>query len=248
MTPEMNEELIQIFIEKEMATALHQMNPTKAPSPNGMAPIFYQKYWHIVGKDVLSAVLHALNFGKFPVDLNHTFITLISKKKKLEIVANYRLISRCNVSYKLISKVLANRLKAILPHVISSSQSAFKLLEKYEEASSQQVNRGKTSMVFSRNLCPGLQDELMSLWGHKTMNQSMAKGAIQTSDTTVDSLIDCDTNWWDLEKVKVVLQPRAATEVLKYLLTLGNNKDRLIWEKEKDGKYSEKVPTSYFVI
>lgn len=60
--------------------------------------------------------------------MNHTFITLILKKKTPEKVTDYRYISLCNVLYKIIAKVLVNRLKLILPHVISSTQSAFVLV------------------------------------------------------------------------------------------------------------------------
>lgn len=71
--------------------------------------------------------MKALNTGTFLSSLNHTHATLIPRKKNPKIVAEYRPISLCNVSYKLIAKVLANRLKSILPHIISPSQSVFVL-------------------------------------------------------------------------------------------------------------------------
>ncbi|XP_042972966.1 uncharacterized protein LOC122304767 [Carya illinoinensis] len=84
-----------------------------------------EKYWHLVGKSTTDAVMQALQSGTLPLTINHTFITLIPKKKKPEKITEFRPISLCNVVYKLISKVLANRLKPILNQVISSSQSAF---------------------------------------------------------------------------------------------------------------------------
>ena len=57
--------------------------------------------------------------------LNHTFITLIPKKKNPEYASEFRPINICNVLYKIFSKILANKLKKILPKIITEHQSAF---------------------------------------------------------------------------------------------------------------------------
>lgn len=70
-------------------------------------------------------VLHVLNGGEFPSDLNKTFIALIPRKQAPMHVYGFRPIILCNVTYKHISKVLVNRLKLILPSIVSKSQSTF---------------------------------------------------------------------------------------------------------------------------
>jgi hypothetical protein len=78
-----------------------------------------------VKEEVCSAVLGFLNQDLFDSALNSTHIALIPKIKSPSKVTDYRPISLCNVLYKFISKVLANRLKKILPVIISPNQSAF---------------------------------------------------------------------------------------------------------------------------
>jgi hypothetical protein len=125
VTEDINKALTREFQASEVELAIKQMAPTKAPGPDGMPPVFYQKYWHVIGSDVTKAVLSCLNSGRILKSINHTFITLIPKIKNPERVTEFRPISLCNVIYKLISKVLANRLKSILPQIVSDSQSAF---------------------------------------------------------------------------------------------------------------------------
>nr|XP_023920446.1 uncharacterized protein LOC112031976 [Quercus suber] len=125
VSEEMNNCLISNFSKDEVEIALKQMAPLKAPGPDGMPPIFFQHYWENIGDEVVRAVVSCLNSNSIVPSLNHTFITLIPKVKSPEFVSEFRPIALCNILYKLVSKVLANRLKKILTHVISESQSAF---------------------------------------------------------------------------------------------------------------------------
>ncbi|KAF5472052.1 hypothetical protein F2P56_008799 [Juglans regia] len=121
----MDDDLTRHFTDIEIRSAVFQMQAQKAPGLNGMLPLFFQKYWHVVGGKVLGTVLQVLNTGIMSTDLNLTHIVLILKKRQLVFFKDYRPISLCNVVYKIIAKVLANRLKLVLPSVISPSQCAF---------------------------------------------------------------------------------------------------------------------------
>lgn len=125
VTAATNTRLLRPFQEDEVRFSLSQMHPLKSSDPDGYSEGFYQTYWDTVGPDVTQATLHFLNGGPFEEALNSTNICLISKVSSPTRVTDYRPISLCNVLYKLISKVLANRLKHVLPTIISPKQSAF---------------------------------------------------------------------------------------------------------------------------
>ena len=122
---EMSQFLIAEYTRVEVERAMNQMEPLKAPGPDELPPLFFQKYWRVVGDDVVATVLSCLQSGVIPPSINYTFITLIPKVKSPTKVTNYRPISLCNILYKIVSKVIANRLKYILPNIISESQNAF---------------------------------------------------------------------------------------------------------------------------
>lgn len=64
-------------------------------------------------------------YGKILKVWNATILTLVPKKDHSEIVGDYRPIACCNTIYKIVSKILSNRLKKVLPEIISVNQSAF---------------------------------------------------------------------------------------------------------------------------
>jgi hypothetical protein len=125
VTPAMNDALLKDLSSEEIHSALFQMGPSKAPGPDGMTALFFQKYWHIVGEDVSLAIQDFFHSGRMLGSINFTNIVLIPKVKNPEFMSQFRPISLCNVLYKIASKVLVNRMKVILPKVISDSQCAF---------------------------------------------------------------------------------------------------------------------------
>ena len=101
------------------------MHPDKAPGPDGMNPGFFQHYWDVVSDDVTATCLFNLNKGVMPSGLNSTSIVLVPKVNSPERMSDLRPISLCNVIYKIMAKAVANRLRIIIPSIISNTQSAF---------------------------------------------------------------------------------------------------------------------------
>ncbi|GAU45522.1 hypothetical protein TSUD_186790 [Trifolium subterraneum] len=93
----------------EIQQALFQMHPDKSPGPDGFNPAFYQRFWEQCSEDIFSAASNWIERGYFPTSLNETNIYLIPKCDNPTSMKDLRPISLCNVLYKMISKVLANR-------------------------------------------------------------------------------------------------------------------------------------------
>lgn len=101
------------------------MHPDKALGPHDFNPCFFQIFWDVCGKEVFLACCHWLEVGCIPDAVNKTNIVLIPKGVSQSSMKDWRPISLSNIIYKILSKVLANLLKKILPHCISIEQSAF---------------------------------------------------------------------------------------------------------------------------
>ena len=117
--------LIKEFTTDEIKRALDSIGDLKPPGGDGMPALFYKKYWNICGDDVIKEVKHFLDGGEMPRQWNETVVVLIPKVLRPERLKDLCPISLCNVIYKIASKVLANRLKLILPDIIAPNQSAF---------------------------------------------------------------------------------------------------------------------------
>ncbi|BFG30782.1 hypothetical protein CerSpe_170560 [Prunus speciosa] len=121
----MNNSLCSPVLDEEIKEAAFQLGASKAPGPDGFSGIFYHNYWGIIRED-LCKMVKAFFQGDFLVHcLNMTEIALIPKVPNPEAVTQFRPIALCNFTYKIISKILANRLKPMLAEIISPQQSAF---------------------------------------------------------------------------------------------------------------------------
>lgn len=97
-----------------------------APGPDGFHAMFYQKNWNIVGEYLYKLVERFFIEGILSEGLNETNLVLIPKVENSERVNQLRPISRlCNVAYKLVTKVMTNRLKGVMSDLVSSNQSSF---------------------------------------------------------------------------------------------------------------------------
>jgi hypothetical protein len=79
----------------------------------------------MIREEVWKLIEESHTSGKVLPALNATFLILIPKEERVTNPKNFRPITLCNVIYKIISKVIALRLKAILPFIISKEQSGY---------------------------------------------------------------------------------------------------------------------------
>lgn len=125
VSQEDNIALIAPVSEGEIMEAVFQIPPTRTPGPDGFTGYFYHDHWETVGQDMVKIVKAFWHSGSLLRKLNHTNLVLIPKVKCPRNMMQFRPIALCNVIYKIIAKVLTNRLKKVIPKVIRNNQSAF---------------------------------------------------------------------------------------------------------------------------
>jgi hypothetical protein len=110
--------LCSIPTELEVIQALASLGSSKALGPEGITVFSYKKYWSIVKEDVLKFIWNFFKFNHLPRERNHTFLAIIPKVSGSHLAHQFRPISLCNIVYKIISKILANKLKPLLHKII----------------------------------------------------------------------------------------------------------------------------------
>ena len=113
------------FEEDEVTGVLHCFVGDKAPGPAGFPMAFFQFCWNIVRSNIMQVLNYFHEMGSFKRSLNATFLTLFPKKFDAIEVKDFRPFSLVGWIYKILAKILANRLRLVLPNIISPSQNAF---------------------------------------------------------------------------------------------------------------------------
>jgi hypothetical protein len=113
------------FKEKEVREVIKGMDRDNAPSPDGFSMAFFQDCWEMVKGNFMAVFEEFHARGKFVKSISSTFISLIPKIHGAKEIKDFRPISLVGGVYKIISKVLANRMRRVMARVISKPQNAF---------------------------------------------------------------------------------------------------------------------------
>ncbi|RVW53777.1 Transposon TX1 uncharacterized 149 kDa protein [Vitis vinifera] len=97
----------------------------QGPGPDGFTVAFWEACWDFVKEEVVELFKEFYDQKSFAKILNSTFLVIIPKKGGAEDLGEFRPISLLGGLYKLLAKVLANRLKQVLDKVVSADQNAF---------------------------------------------------------------------------------------------------------------------------
>ncbi|XP_058741632.1 uncharacterized protein LOC131614019 [Vicia villosa] len=114
-------ELIQPVVDKEIMAALKSIGDTKALEIDGYNAKLFMEAWEIIGKDVKAAVYDFFEHGRLYKAVNCTIVTLILKFPNANKMKDMRPIACCIVLYKIISKILTNRLSKVINIVVDYS-------------------------------------------------------------------------------------------------------------------------------
>ena len=112
-------------LREEILQVVRDLEGDKASGPDGFTMAFYHHCWRVVEKDVLAIFEEFFQHCKFEKSFNATFIALIPKKIDASNVRDFRPISLVGSVYKILAKVLANRLRVVLDQLIFETHNSF---------------------------------------------------------------------------------------------------------------------------
>ncbi|KAK9048582.1 hypothetical protein SSX86_032453 [Deinandra increscens subsp. villosa] len=109
----------------EVKMAIWDCGSDKAPGPDGFSFGFIKHFWEVMKEDIVNFVSEFFDSASLPLGCNSSFISLIPKNQSPVSIVEFRPISLVGIQYKIISKILANRMAGVIDQIISPEQSAF---------------------------------------------------------------------------------------------------------------------------
>lgn len=106
-------------------TTLFKLSLNRTPGPDGLTAEFFRALWSLLGDEVCTVILDFFKSRFMPSGLNSTSLILIPKRPGADNIQDFRPISCLNTLYKVISRILADRLKEILPDLVLPNQTGF---------------------------------------------------------------------------------------------------------------------------
>ncbi|GKB29529.1 RNA-directed DNA polymerase, eukaryota [Tanacetum coccineum] len=125
ISEDQSQDLEREVSKQEIKTAVWGCGTDKSPGPDGFSFGFYRHFWPVIEHDVYMAVNHFFIHGEIPPGCNSSFIALIPKVPDANLVKDFRPISLIGSIYKIIAKILSNRLVNVLGDIVNEVQSAF---------------------------------------------------------------------------------------------------------------------------
>ncbi|XP_071906010.1 uncharacterized protein [Coffea arabica] len=201
ITDHMNGNLTRPVEDNEIKLALFSMNPTKAPGPDGMTPLFFQHFWPTIKDEVVKAIKSFFQSGHMLKSLNYTTISLILKRQgkdgytaiKLDMSKAYDRVEwgylRAVMEKMGFCKLWVEWIMECITSVSYSfniiertrmkeeTRQLRKILDQYKRGSGQVINLDKSSIYFSNNTKGKDKVEACeALPGVRTVNQGKYLG------------------------------------------------------------------------
>jgi len=196
ISADQNNELDQEVTTEEIEGSVFSMAQDKAPGPDGFIVAFYRNHWDIIKKDFIRMVKNFFSKCKMGNSIKSSHLALIPKDPNPQSFDRFRPISLCNVSYKIITKILANRLKKLLPSLISENQGGFVPRRQIsdnviliQEAIHSSINRKEKGMIIKLDMANAF-DRV----SHQFLKATLEK--IGISSTFISRIMECISLPW----------------------------------------------------